>query len=174
MSFIPTPTITSDYYKETHFEHYPASMTKLVSYLTPRMSRVTEQELIFFGLQYFIKDFLQGTFNEKFFGVSKEKAIAKYARIMKYTMGERFADTTRWEKLWDLGYLPLEIKAVPEGTRVPMHCPMVEISNTNADFVWLVNYIETAMSCTTWHTMCSANMGYKYRQIANKMVCKNC
>lgn len=163
-----TPTLCTDFYKECHYNQYNPNMTKLVSYYTPRMSRVSDDKLVMFGLQYFIKSFLIENFNKNFFGLNKEDAVKKYYRLMKYTMGERFADTKRWEDLWDLGYLPLKISAVPEGTRVPIKCPMIEITNTNPNFVWLVNYIETAMSCNLWHSMASANVGYKYRQIVDK------
>lgn len=71
-------------------------------------------------------------------------------------------------QLYDLGYLPLEIKSAAEGTRIPIKVPMIEISNTHPNFAWLVNSIETIMSCSLWHPMISANVGYKYRQIVNK------
>lgn len=166
--FSPTPILCTDFYKECHYDQYDPSIIFLTSYLTPRMSRTSDDKLVMFGLQYFVKSFLMEDFNRNFFNKSKREAVSKYSRLMKYTMGDRFADTKRWEKLHDLGYLPLKISAVPEGTRIPMKCPMIEITNTHSGFAWLVNFIETAMSCTLWHTMTSANVGYKYRQIVNK------
>ena len=64
--------------------------------------------------------------------------------------------------------MPIEIKALPEGTRVPVKVPMFEISNTHPQFAWLVNTLETALSCSLWHMQLSANVGYMYRQIVNK------
>lgn len=163
-----TPILNTDYYKCAHHAQYNPNITKIVSYYTPRMSRTDEDYLIMFGLQYYIKEYLIKQFNCNFFNIDKDIAVKKYARMMKNTFSSSQADTSRWEKLWDLQYLPLEIKAIAEGTKVPIHCPMIEISNTDPEFAWLVNFIETPMSCTLWHAMASANVGYKYRQIVNK------
>ena len=52
--------------------------------------------------------------------------------------------------------------------------PQIEISNTHPDFVWLVNSIETMLSCTMWHTQVSAEVGYRYRQIVNEFAERTC
>jgi nicotinamide phosphoribosyltransferase len=52
--------------------------------------------------------------------------------------------------------------------------PQIEITNTHPDFVWLVNTIETLLSCTVWHTQVSAEVGYRYRKIVDKYVDKTC
>ena len=162
------PIICTDYYKTLHHGQYNKDMTKIVSYFTPRMSRVTDKKLVMFGLQYFIKKYLIEDFTENFFGVSKESIVNRYKRYMKYTLSENLTNCERWEKLHDFGYLPLEICAIPEGTRVPMKVPMIQITNTHPDFMWLVNHFETAMSATLWHMMASANVGYEYRGIVHK------
>ena len=162
------PIICTDFYKTQHYFQYPKNMVKIVSYLTPRMSRVEDEELVAIGFTYFIKKYLIEDFTKNFFGASKASIISRYKRMMRYTLSENLDDCERWEKLWDLGYLPLEICAVPEGTRVPMKVPMIQITNTHPDFMWLVNHFETAMSATLWHMMASANVGYKYRQIVHK------
>lgn len=56
------------------------------------------------------------------------------------------------EELYDLGYLPIEIKALPEGSICPIRVPMMTIQNTLPDFFWLTNYLETLISCTLWFT----------------------
>jgi nicotinamide phosphoribosyltransferase len=162
------PIICTDFYKETHYEQLPKNLTKVVSYFTPRMSRVNDNKLVMFGLQYFIKKYMIEDFNENFFGKPIEEVMARYERMIKCTLGEHFADSTRWRKLYNLGYLPLEIRAIPEGERVDMKVPMIQITNTHPDFAWLVNYFETAMSATLWHMMACANVGYKYRQIVDE------
>ena len=68
----------------------------------------------------------------------------------------------------------MEIRAVPEGIRTNIKVPQIEISNTHPDFVWLVNSIETMLSCTMWHTQTSAEVGYRYRQIVNKYAERTC
>ena len=163
------PLLLCDFYKTVHSEQYPKGVTKMVSYFTPRMSRLTnEDKLIMFGLQSFIKQYLIEYFNDNFFNKSKEEVISEYNRILSYTLGPGAYKDEKVGKLHDLGYLPLEIKAIAEGTRVPIKVPMIEISNTLPEYAWLVNTIETLLSCSLWHPMLSANVGYKYRQIVNK------
>lgn len=163
------PLLLLDYYKTTHNEQYPKGITKIVSYYTPRMSRIKgEDELVMFGLQGFIKEYLIKSFNNNFFGREKDEVLSEYRRIIDNTLGKGIVDYTKIEKLHDLGYLPIEIKAIDEGTRVPVKVPMFEITNTHKDFAWLVNTLETALSCSLWHTQISANVGYRYRQIVNK------
>lgn len=128
------PLLESDFYKQVHWNQYPKGVTKVVSYFTPRMSRLKqfgENHLIMFGLQSFIKEFLIEDFNENFFSRSKEEVMAEYRHLMDNTLGAGLYGEERIAALHDLGYLPLEIKALPEGTRVPIGVPMFEISNTH-------------------------------------------
>ncbi|MCL2863880.1 MAG: nicotinate phosphoribosyltransferase [Methanimicrococcus sp.] len=163
------PLLLLDYYKTTHNEQYPKGITKIVSYYTPRMSRISDEDkLVMFGLQAFIKEYLIRSFNENFFGRPKEEVLAEYKRVIDHTLGAGIVNYEKIEKLHDLGYLPIEIKAIDEGERVPVKVPMFEITNTHKDFAWLVNTLETAMSCSLWHTQVSANVGFRYRQIVNK------
>lgn len=162
------PLLLCDFYKTVHSEQYPKGLTKLVSYFTPRMSRLDHQDkLVMFGLQAFIKQYLIEYFNDNFFSKTREEVLYEYNRILLYTLGKDVYKDTKVGDLYDLGYLPLEIKAIAEGTMVPMKVPMIEISNTHPNFAWLVNSIETIMSCSLWHPMISANVGYHYRQIVN-------
>lgn len=163
------PLLLCDFYKTVHSEQYPKGVTKLVSYFTPRMSRLNgEDKLIMFSLQSFIKEYLIEYFNDNFFHKSKEEVLSEYNRILTYTLGAGSYRDEKIAALHELGYLPLEIKAIAEGTRVPIKVPMLEISNTIPEFSWLVNSIETLLSCSLWHPMLSANVGYKYRMIVNK------
>jgi nicotinamide phosphoribosyltransferase len=163
------PLLLCDFYKTVHSEQYPKGVTKLVSYFTPRMSRLdNEDKLITFGVQAFIKQYLIEYFDENFFQRDKSSVLAEYNRVLSYTLGEGTYQDEKISKLHELGYLPLEIKAIAEGTRVPVKVPMIEISNTHPEFAWLVNTIETLMSCSLWHPMLSANVGYNYRMIVNK------
>ena len=161
------PLLESDFYKQVHWNQYPDGVAKVVSYFTPRMSRLEGQnKLIMFGLQGFIKEFLIDTFNEWFFNRPKKEVVAEAKRILENTI---MCDCGihRYEQLHDLGYLPIEVKALPEGTRVPIQVPMFEISNTHPDFAWLTNALESVISSEMWHPMVSANVGYEYRKIVN-------
>lgn len=163
------PMLLTDFYKTIHHMCYAEGMTKLVSYWTPRMSRKDHMDkVVMFGLQPFIKKYLIQYFNDNFFNKDKEEVIKGYKRIISKTLGSIAADTKHIEALHDLGYLPIQIKAIAEGTRVNIKTPMIEITNTHGDFSWLVNYLETFMSCNIWQPMTSATIGYRYREIIEK------
>lgn len=160
------PFLLTDFYKVCHQKMYPSGLTKLVSYWTPRMTRKEGiDEVVMFGLQGFVQKYLIAYFNVNFFGVDKYMLILEYKITLKYTMGIEDVDTKHLEALHDLGYLPIEISAIPEGTRVPIKVPMIQITNTHDDFAWLVNFIETLMSCHIWQPMTSATIAHKYRTI---------
>jgi len=163
------PLLLLDYYKTTHNEQYPKGITKIVSYYIPRMSRLEgEDKLVMFGLQAFIKEYLIEKFERDFFKADKRSVIEEYKRVIDNTLGKNIVDYEKIENLHDIGYLPIQIKAIPEGTRVPIRVPMFEISNTHKDFAWLVNTLETAISSSLWHTQISANVGYMYRKIIDR------
>lgn len=169
------PLLCLDFYKTAHAEQYPSTLTKMVSYYTPRMTRLEDTEKVtLFGLQAFIKEYLIDAFNINFFWEEWEDVFGEYKRILNATINTDGVGEKRLRKLHDLGYLPLEIRAVPEGTRTNIKVPQIEISNTHPDFVWLVNSIETMLSCTMWHTQISAEVGYRYRQIVNEYAERTC
>lgn len=163
------PFLLTDFYKTIHHMCYAEGMTKLVSYWTPRMSRKEDiNKVVMFGLQPFLKKYLINYFDENFFKKNKEEVVSEYKRVISKTLGNIAADTMHIEALHDLGYLPIQIKAVSEGLRVNIKTPMIEITNTHEDFAWLVNYLETFMSCNIWQPMTSATIAYRYREIIEK------
>lgn len=163
------PMLLIDYYKAVHAEMLPEKITKSVSYFTPRMSRVKRWDsVVMFGLQGFIKKYLIDCFNNDFFNKPFEEVISEYKRVMDATLGENAYKIEKIEKLHQLGYLPIEIVALPEGTLVPMHCPMFGITNTHPDFAWLPQSLESLISAESWHPMLAATVGHTYRQIVNK------
>lgn len=163
------PLLMIDFYKACHHSQYPKGLTKMVSYYTPRMSRLDDVDKVaMVGLQIFLTN-LKETFDTQFFSRPKEEVLNEYALVMDITLGEgAYGGTERIGKLHDLGYIPLLFSAVPEGTRTAIGVPQIEITNTHPDFVWLVNTIETLLSCSMWHTQVSAEVGYRYRQIVDK------
>lgn len=169
------PLLLIDFYKSTHKEQYPAGLTKMVSYYTPRMSRLKDtHKIVLFGLQAFIKEYLIDGFNNYFFNRDEDEVVAEYDRVLKATIGPGAYESQKIRDLHRLRYLPLQISAVPEGFRTEIGIPQIEITNTHPNFVWLVNTIETMLSCTLWHTQVSAEVGYRYRQIVNKYHSLSC
>ncbi|MBD5493391.1 MAG: nicotinate phosphoribosyltransferase [Lachnospiraceae bacterium] len=163
------PMLLIDYYKAVHAEMLPEKITKSVSYFTPRMSRIARwDKVVMFGLQGFIKTYLIDYFNKEFFERPFENVIAEYKRVLDHTLGEGVYGIEKIEKLHRLGYLPIEIVALPEGTRVPVHVPMFGITNTHPDFAWLPQALESLISAESWHPMIAATVGYTYREIVNR------
>lgn len=163
------PMLLIDFYKAVHAEMLPENITKSVSYFTPRMSRVKQwDKVVMFGLQGFIKTYLIDYFNEEFFNQPFENVIGEYKRIMDNTLGTNTYKIEKIENLHKLGYLPIEIVALPEGTRVPMHVPMFGITNTHPEFAWLPQSLESLISAESWHPMLAATVGYTYREIVNQ------
>lgn len=169
------PMLLIDFYKAVHAEMLPKNMTKSVSYFTPRMSRVAKwNDVVMFGLQGFIKTYLIDYFNQEFFQKPFDEVISEYKRIMDATLGVDAYKIQKIENLHKLGYLPIEIVALPEGTRVPMHVPMFGITNTHPDFAWLPQALESLISAESWHPMIAATVGTTYRDIVNKYYDKTC
>lgn len=163
------PMLLIDYYKAVHAEMLPEKMTKSVSYFTPRMSRIGRwDKVVMFGLQGFIKTYLIDYFNKEFFERPFGEVVAEYQRVLDNTLGAGVYGIEKIKKLHRLGYLPIEIVALPEGTRVPMHVPMFGITNTHPDFAWLPQALESLISAESWHPMIAATVGYTYREIVNR------
>lgn len=163
------PMLLIDFYKAVHAEMLPKGMTKSVSYYTPRMSRVKRwDKMVFFGLQAFIKTYLIDYFNQYFFEAPEEVVIADYERIMDNSMGKGTYGIQKIKNLHQLGYLPIEIRALKEGSRVNMHVPVFAITNTHPNFAWLPQALESLISAETWHPILAATVGATYRDIVHK------
>lgn len=176
------PLVQTDFYKTNHYKMYPEGTSKIYSNLTPRKSRMQGvNHIVVFGIQYFILEYLIKQWNEDFFGYTddikgnkqrsanwKAIVIKDYKRVIDNTLGKDSISTKHIEELWDLGYLPLEIKALPEGSLCPIGVPCLTITSTHPSAYWLVNYLETILSCTIWQPMTSATIAYEYKKLLTK------
>ena len=169
------PMLLTDFYKISHRIMSENGIEKTYSTFTPRGSRIDDiDEVVFFGLQGFIKEYLIEYFNDNFFNRNKKEVIAEYKRIIKYTLGDNCADIEHIEKLHDLGYLPIRIRAVKEGTVIPVKVPPFTNENTNNDFHWLTNFLETLTSASNWKVITTTTIVKKYRDICEKWADKTC
>src|SRR4051812_46200906 len=129
------PVNMIDFYKADHRSQYPKGTTKVVSNLTARKSRIEDvNEIVFFGLQYFLKEYLQKQWTKKFFNAPKEFIVKQYKRRLENALGKNIITYEHIEQLHDLGYLPIEIMAVPEGELVPIGVPSLVIMNSKPEF----------------------------------------
>ncbi|WP_055447707.1 nicotinate phosphoribosyltransferase [Lacinutrix mariniflava] len=163
------PLLYTDGYKVDHRRQYPNKTTLVYSNWTPRMSRIKDvDEVVFFGLQYFIKKYLIEDFETNFFNKSKAEVCKKYQRRINNYLGANQVGIKHIEDLHDFGYLPMVIKALPEGVSVPIRVPMLTMYNTEAEFFWLTNYFETILSTTLWLPCNSATIAKQYRKILDQ------
>lgn len=161
------PMMRIDGYKLDHRRQYPKGTTRVYSNWTPRSSRVDGQsEVVFFGLQYFLQKYLMDDM-AAWFARPCDKACADYMRRVNGYLGPNTIGAAHIEALHDLGYLPLEFRALPEGTLCPLRVPCLTVENTHPDFAWLVNYFETIMSAVLWMPCTSATTAHRMRRLLN-------
>lgn len=165
------PILWTDGYKLCHKDQYPSGTNWVYETWTPRMSRVEGvRHVVFFGLQGALAE-LAETFDENFFSQSEEQVVADYQEAIENIFEKTnpyFAAHHSPEhilKLHRLGYLPIKVKAMREGSFVPVGVPMFTIENTHPDFFWLPGYLETQLSSYIWSAMTSATLADKYKRI---------
>ncbi|MDV3426308.1 MAG: nicotinate phosphoribosyltransferase [Bacillota bacterium] len=158
-----------DFYKTGHKAQYPKGTEKIYSTWTPRGSRKDGiNKVVALGFQAFIKKYLIDYFNDNFFNKTKEEVINEYTRVMKYCLNISRPDFSHIIDLHDLGYLPIKIKAVKEGTLIPLRVPMLTIENTIPRFFWVTNFLETLMSSELWLPSTAATLALQYKKIVTK------
>lgn len=180
----------TDSYKLAHHDQYPEGTSLVFSNFTPRTNKYASEatkfldSVLVFGVQLGLMK-IRDHFNQNFFFTKersdiannawgapelarlKAKAINPIKEEIELFLGMEY-DTTHFEKLWDLGYLPLEIRALDEGTLCPIKVPMLTIHNTHPDFFWLPNFLETILSQMLWKPMTSATIALSYRKTMEK------
>lgn len=162
-------SILCDFYKISHRAMYPQGTEVVYSTWTPRASRMKDVDhVVWFGGQAFYQEYLVELFNEHFFNRPKAEVIAEYVRVIKFTLGDQNPETQHLEDLHDLGYLPLSIRALPEGTVVPLRVPVMTIQNTNPKFFWLTNFVESLASSELWQPSTSATIAREYKKMFDK------
>lgn len=135
-----------DDYKLRHPEQYPKNTQEVYANMTARSGNHSNipgsKGIIFAGLQMFNIDYLVNDWNNHFFYRDKNEVMEEYS----IDSGLHLSKLGHIAALHDMGYLPLRIKALPEGSFVPYGVPFLTIRNTDKDFGWLTNSIESVMS----------------------------
>lgn len=164
----------TDFYKTGHIYQYPEGTQGVYSNMTARSSRLAkmlpdyDDKVVVAGLQGFVKWFLIDTWNESFFNRPKDEVVRKYKRRMDSSLGEGAVSVEHISELHDLGYLPICIKALPEGSRVNTRVPFLTVRNTHKNFAWVTNYLETAMSSEIWKSVNVATIAYEFRRLLDR------
>jgi nicotinamide phosphoribosyltransferase len=159
------PVLQKDFYKTGHRAQYPDNTVLVYSNFTPRSSRVEGVDFVVpFGYQFFVKDYLIDQFNRNFFQKDRDHVVKAYKRRVDNALGPG-TDVSHIGELHELGFLPLRVKAVPEGCVLPLRVPALTVRNTDDKFYWLTNMIETIMSSSLWMASTSATTAFRYRRV---------
>ena len=166
------PMFNTDGYKLDHRRQYPEGTEYVYGNWTARGSRIAEIDKgVCVGLQYAIKKHLMEDFETGFFNRDVDEVCDEYAAMLNAYLGPDPAEqigTEHIRALHNLGYIPLEFKALPEGTEVPIRVPMFTVENTHPDFFWLTNYVETLLSAALWMPSTSATIAARIRKQLNE------
>ncbi|WIV79068.1 nicotinamide phosphoribosyltransferase [Salmonella phage NJ12] len=171
--------LNADAYKSGHIYQYPSATEYLMFNLTPRSDKWFNSPLaidgvVAFGIQRFVKDYLIDHWNATFFERDKKEAIDEILEVMNGVLGKDAIGREHWEALHDLGYLPVEVYAVEEGTVVPMRVPMIVFQNTVSGFHWVAGYLEDAFSAEIWKACTIATIALHYKRICKKWADLTC
>lgn len=162
------PLLLADGYKFSHRPDYPQGTEYVLSTWIARRSYIPGiNETVAFGFQRFIQKYLIDYFNDNFFSQDVEELVDEYSRVLTAYFGEA-PETDHVRALHALGYLPIRIKAVKEGTLVPIGVPSLTIENTLPEFYWLTNFLETLISNETWMASTSATIAHEFRKLFDK------
>ena len=177
--------LLTDWYKVGHPGQYHPNTDLVYSNSTARNSRIpTIDKVVVAGIQAFNKKYLIDHFNRNFFSKPEEEIVASYSRRIRTSLGADLQPLKHefYQKnypgdpyghirhLHRLGFLPLTIKSLPEGSRVPMRVAFTTIRNSkkHPEMYWLTNFIETIFSASTWQFINSATTAREYRLIFEK------
>lgn len=163
----------TDSYKVSHIrfetggisEIYSNFIARFCKYMQEMLGDAYDQKFVVFGVQYLILR-LHHMATYGFFARDKKEVIDEMKAVHGAYIGN--ADFEHFEALHDLGYLPIEVKALPEGTVAPVGNAFFTIRNTLPEFEWLPNYLESGISTELWKPLTVATVGRTIRQISDK------
>lgn len=166
---ITNPATLIDGYKVDHRRQYPDNTQIIFSNLTARSTRrPNTDKVVFAGLQYFVKEYLIKQWNENFFHKPIDEVIVKFSNRINNYLGPNDVGEQHIHDLYNLGYLPVVILALPEGSEHPLKVPSLVLWNTDERFGWFTNYLETILSTSVWGMCTSATTAHQYKKLLTK------
>ena len=158
--------LSTDGYKQSHRVLYPPKTTRILVNWTNRSNTYLpgSSHAVVFGLQAFAQSYLTEAW-APFFAAGEDEVCDLYEKALLAYFGPNSIGSDHVRALHRLGYLPLKIAALPEGTLAPMGVATLTIENTVDEFFWLPNYVETALSASIWHPGTVATIAVEYREL---------
>ena len=170
--FRPNALYYTDGYKIGHKAMLAPKTNYLYGTWIPRSTKYAPKgvtKIVSFGQQMAVR-WLHDEFQENFFKLDRDEAM-KFGTDMNTYLGLDF-DAEHFGQLHDLGYLPIKVKALPEGVETAPNVPHMTFINTKAGFAWLTLYLETIISSLAWKPSTSATIALQYRRNLVKWVMK--
>ena len=171
-SALSNPALFADSYKLSHKAMEPEGTEVIYSNFTPRFNKYFKAlypdhdgKTVVFGIYPFLLEFLVESWNEGFFNRPKEEVLEEIREVCYPYVGMDTKDLKHFEDLHDLGYLPLRVKALPEGSTVNTNIPVLTVVNTHKNFSWLTNYIESVLSSELWKPMTVATFAREFDKL---------
>jgi len=160
------PLLLTDGYKTSHNSMYPEGTTLVYSNFTPRSNKYAPKgcdQVVSFGQQLIMKQ-IHESFQRDFFDRPMDEVCNEIKEELSLYLNTDY-DVTHFKELHKLGYLPINVKALPEGSLVPIKVPVLTIYNTHPEFYWLTNYLETLISNLLWKPITSATIAFQYKRV---------
>lgn len=158
--------LDTDSYKNDHQRMLPQNCKGIYSTVIPRKPNKYTNQVKVFGQQYLLKQYLTQKLTHEMIDEAQQEITEQ---------GYPF-NRKRWEYILNTtgGFLPLEIKAVPEGTILPVGLPIVTVKNTDEECAWLVSYVETMLHRVMWKMTTVASISLDLYQFLDKIMEKHC
>lgn len=191
-TFKINPLYETDGYKVGHKAMLAPGTTKLYGTWIPRNIKYLPKSItkvLSIGQQFVVRS-LHSSFEENFFfNKKREKAIYMneeksfdylhtlkskamvFINDMSIYLGIEY-DGKHFEDLWDLGYLPIKIKSLPEGIETNPNIPHMTFINTVDGYAWLTLFLETHISKLAWRIATAATVANEYRRVCTEWVTK--
>lgn len=170
--FRPNSLFYADGYKIGHKFMLAPGTQRLYGTWIPRSMKYGPKgstKVVSFGQQLAMR-WLHDEFSENFFKLTKSEAM-RFGKDMSMYLGLDY-DASHFESLWDLGYLPIRVKSLPEGIETLPNIPHMTFVNTVDGFAWLTLYLETIISSLAWKPSTSATIALQYRRNVTDWVMK--
>lgn len=193
--------LLSDGYKLSHQNMYPDNTSLVFSNFTPRGDKYAPKQcqgkgIVVFGTQMAFQ-YIHEHFEKNFFLTKQRKSYEEQKKTGGYNKAIALVELTKlresvikpikvildsylntdydishFEALWEVGYLPIEVRALEEGTICPIRVPMLTVHNTLDEFFWLPNFLESIISNTLWKSITSATIARAYKKIIDSWAMK--
>lgn len=173
LDFIFAPHL-ADFYKPGHMRQHVEGTEEIYCNFTARGADHAhvladfDGKTVWVGLQGKLM-FLHAIWHQTFFSKPKFEVMARFQRRMDYALGPGAVSTKQVAALHDLGFLPIHVKQLPEGSRVNLRVPTMTVRSTRGkDTAFIASYIESQLSAEIWKSPTNATTAYEFHRMLTR------